>query len=110
MDEETRKNFIQLLAVCNVIRHAYGKPMYVNSGLRSQADQARINPSAPKSKHLLGQAVDFRDNDGKLWKWFMDNMDLCEKLGVYFEDKASTPTWCHLQTVPPKSGKRIFKP
>jgi uncharacterized protein YcbK (DUF882 family) len=109
-DVETASNLSRLLKALNVVRKAYGKAMIVTSGLRSQADQTRINPSAPKSKHLLGLAVDIKDVDGSFWKWCMVNMDLMVELGFYFEDKSATPTWVHMQLVPPKSGKRIFLP
>lgn len=110
MDAETQANFDDLLMKLNKVRAKYGKPMYINSGLRSQADQQRINPKAPKSKHLLGQAADIRDVDGAFWKWCMINMDFMVEVGFWFEDKSATPTWCHIQTVPPRSGKRIFLP
>lgn len=109
-DEETQANLEDLCEKLNEIRKAYGKPMVINSGLRSQADQQRINPSAPKSKHLTGQAADIKDSDGAFWQFCMDNMDLMEQLGIYFEDRAATPSWVHCQTVAPRSGKRIFKP
>lgn len=107
---EQQANLDKLLQALNTIRNTYAVPMIVTSGLRSEEDQARINPSAPKSKHLLGQAADISDKDGKFWTWCMNNMSLMEQLGVYFEDKKSTPTWVHIQIVPPKSGKRIFLP
>jgi len=109
-DATTADNLNKLLSVMNQIRAAYGKPMTVNSGLRSQADQDRINPKAPKSNHLKGLACDIADADAALWAWCMVNMPLMEKLGVYFEDKNASPTWVHFQIVAPASGKRIFKP
>lgn len=109
-DAETQANLEDLLSKLNQVRAAYGKPMFINSGLRSQADQARINPNAPKSKHLTGQAADIRDNDGSFWKWCMAEMHLMVQLGIYFEDKGATPTWVHMQSQPPRSGKRIFIP
>lgn len=107
---EIADNLNKLLSVMNQIRSAYNKPMIITSGLRSEEDQARINPSAPKSKHLLGQACDVSDPHGEYWAWCMVNIALMEKLGVYFEDKNNTPTWTHCQITPPKSGKRIFIP
>lgn len=109
-DVETAANLAKLLTIMNVIRTAYGKPMTVTSGLRSDADQKRINPKAPKSNHIKGLAVDISDPHGEVWAWCMTNMKLMEEQGIYFEDKNATPTWVHFQIVPPKSGKRIFKP
>lgn len=85
-------------------------PMIVTSGLRSSEEQIRINPSAPKSKHLLGQAVDIADPGGAFRDWVLAHMDLMERIGLWFEDFGHTPGWVHCQIVPPKSGRRIFIP
>ena len=103
-------NLVELCKRLNMVRQAYNKPMIITSGLRSQADQMRINPKAPKSNHLMGRAADVLDRDGKLWSWCMKNLKLLEDVGLWLEDKTATPTWVHFQTVPPHSGNRIFKP
>lgn len=108
--DEINSNLQMLLVALNKVRAAYNIPMIVTSGLRSVADQQRINPSAPKSKHLLGLAADISDPDGNLWKWCMVNIQVLIEADIYLEDKAHTPTWVHMQCVPPKSGKRIFIP
>lgn len=107
---EIDKNLNTLLQAINKVRQAYGKPMTVTSGLRSQADQQRINPAAPKSKHLLGAAVDIADTDGCLKRWINDHMDVIADADLYLEDFAHTLTWVHFQCLPPKSGKRMFIP
>lgn len=123
-NSEHEANLLILLNKINVIRTKYGKPMTVTSGYRTMEDHLRIyreiaknkgnqfNPSnvPMKSKHLSGQAVDIYDPKGELKKWIMNNLDLCEELGFYFEDFNHTPNWIHFQTVPPKSGKRFFIP
>jgi hypothetical protein len=113
--EEVESNLKDLLDKMNKVRSIYGKPMTVTSGLRSQADQERINPSAPKSKHLLGQACDVADTDGALMNWVLDHLDLMKDIGLYFEHFGYTHPegkgwWVHFQSVPPASGKRIFVP
>ena len=110
LTDDQEANLELLRAAINKVRKAYGKPMVVTSGFRSVEDQQLINPRAPKSKHLLGLAVDIADADGKLWAWCMANMPVLEEAGLYLEDKSATPTWVHFQASPPKSGKRIFKP
>jgi uncharacterized protein YcbK (DUF882 family) len=107
---EQDANLATLLERINKVRDAWATPMVVTSGLRSQADQARINPSAPKSKQLTGQACDIRDTDGSLAKWIQDNMLLMEEIGFWFEDFSHTNGWVHFQIVPPSSGKRVFIP
>ena len=103
-------NLSDLLAKINVIRKAYGKPMTVTSGYRSMQDQLRINPKAPNSKHLSGQACDIADSNGELREWVLLNLQLCKDVGLWLEDPRYTKGWIHFSTVPPKSNKRIFIP
>lgn len=107
---EQDANLKTLLYRVNLIRTAYGKPMTVTSGLRSDADQARINPNAPKSKHLLGAACDISDPNRELQAWIKNNIDILENAELWCEAFESTPNWCHFQIFPPKSGNRFFKP
>ncbi len=112
-------NLMTLLERCNKLREAYAKPMIVTSGLRSRIDHLRIYAAKGitdqckipmASQHLKGCACDFADADGQLKAWVKANVPLLESIGLWCEDLASTPTWLHVQTVPPKSGKRFFKP
>lgn len=107
---EIEANLEDLIVRMSKLREAYGKPMTVNSGLRSAADQARINPKAPHSKHMTGEAVDIGDRDSTLKVWVAMNEKLLEEIGLWCEDFGSTPGWVHFQSVPPKSGKRFFIP
>lgn len=91
------------------VKHG-GLPFHVNSGLRSEADQMRINPKAMHSKHLIGAAADISDPSAQLWTFVVDNMPMVEAIGLWMEDKSATPTWVHFQCQSPKSGSRIFKP
>lgn len=111
---EIDANLAILLTKINEVRAAYGIPMIVDSGLRSEAKQQELIAqgisNAPKSKHLLGQAVDIADKDRKLTEWVKANMTLMEQIGFWFEDFDHTPTWTHFQIVPPASGRRVFIP
>jgi len=83
-----------------------------NSGWRPQAVNSGTVGSAKKSKHLLALAGDVSDDDEALDKWCMSPKGLlalseCE---LWMEHPSATPRWCHLQTVPPKSGNRVFYP
>lgn len=100
-------NLQTLLLRINIIRVEYDKPMIVTSGLRSQADQARINPSAPKSKHLVGAAVDIADT-GSLLIFLKENPDVLEQAQLWCEE--GNVGWIHFQIFPPKSGRRWFLP
>lgn len=103
-------NFAELYRRLNVLRSGYARPMLVTSGVRSAEDQLRINPKAKNSMHIRAAAADISDPGGELWEWLMENMNLCETLGMWMEDRLHTPRWCHLQILPPKSGSRIFIP
>lgn len=105
---EVSGNLDTLLQRINVVRTAWGRPMTVTSGLRSQADQDRINPGAPKSKHLIGAAVDIADSTGDLYRWLKSDPSILERAQLWCE--AGTIGWCHFQIFPPKSGKRWFLP
>lgn len=102
-------NLLRLLAALNKLRLTYGKPMIVSSGYRPPEHNKKVG-GAPNSCHLTCEAADFRDKDGELKKWCMDNLQVLADCGLYMEDPLSTPTWCHLQIRMPVSGRRVFKP
>lgn len=62
----------------------------------------------PGSKHRQAQAVDVYDPEDVLDNWLTD--DKLHRFGLFREHPEDTPGWCHLQTVPPGSGRRTFKP
>lgn len=82
---------------------------YITSGYRTPEANAAAG-GKPKSKHMLCQAVDIADADKKLGQWLTMFPDVLIRHDLYMEAKASTPTWVHLQIIPPKSKKRIFLP
>lgn len=95
---EQEANQEKLLKSVNIVRAAWGKVLSVSSGVRNIADQMRINPSAPKSKHLLGAAVDLVDN-GELYIWLHgDGAKYMEEADLYGE--LDTNGWVHLQCLP----------
>lgn len=105
---EVEANLNELIQKMSAFREAYGKSLKVTSGLRSNEDQARINPKAPKSNHLVGRAVDISDADGSINAFCKANVPLLESIGLWCEERQGP--WQHFQTVPPKSGKRFFNP
>lgn len=106
-DEQERNQQILFIAI-NKLRVDWGKPIKVTSGVRSKEDQMRINPSAPNSRHLTGQAIDLADPDGSLYKWAFENQDKLATWKLWCE--MGTTGWLHCQSIPPKSGNRFFKP
>ena len=103
-------NAAKLLDKVNGLMKEFGEERKVSSGWRPAELNATVPGAAKTSKHITGDAIDLVDKDGKLKEWCVFNQDKLELLGLYMEDPASTPTWVHLQQLPPKSGKRIFKP
>jgi len=108
------KNFKVLHERMNEVRGAYGKPMIVTSGLRSDEDQQRLmakgKTRAIHSKHLAGAACDIADPDGELAKWCKANEDILKRIGLWCEDPQFTHGWVHFQMMAPASGKRFFIP
>lgn len=105
-------------------RTIYGKPMVVTSGVRDEERQKDIDTLAGRtprlaSRHIAGDATDFRDSDGSLGQWCLDNLHVLEWCGLYLEDPSFTVTydedgtahrWTHLQSFPPRSSRRVFVP
>lgn len=82
----------------------------VNSGWRPPAVNAGVPGAAKKSNHMLGRAIDIGDDDGSLDAWCMAHLPVLERIGLWLEYPDSTPRWCHVQIVPPRSGNRVFRP
>ena len=80
------------------------------SGWRPRSVQMEINPRAPNSKHVTGEAIDIGDRDQQFAFWCLAHQDVLKSYGLYMENPKYTPTWVHLQTVAPRSGRRVFNP
>jgi hypothetical protein len=105
-------------------RAAFGKPMVVTSGVRTPDRQAEIDALAGRrpnltSRHIAGDATDFRDTDGELGRFCVENEQVLVQCGLYAESPEYTVTydedgnphrWLHLQSFPPRSHRRIFQP
>ncbi len=87
----------------------FGFTREVTSGYRPATINAAVG-GAKKSNHMLCKACDLEDKDGKLDAWCMDNLDKLTIIGLWLEHPDATKGWCHLQTVGPKSGNRVFRP
>lgn len=82
----------------------------VSSGWRPLAVNAKTQGAAKKSHHTLCRACDLADPKGDIGHWCLTNLKALEAIGLWLEHPSKTPTWCHLQIVPPKSGRRVFMP
>lgn len=84
---------------------------HVASGWRPAGVNARTSNAGKRSTHISGQGIDLQDlDDRSLARWCLRNLDRLEGLGLYMEDPRWTPSWVHLQSVPPGSGKRVYVP
>jgi len=88
-------------------------PKKVNDGYRRPQDSPK-NGSAT-SWHFKGAAIDLDDDaSGVTWKYVWQNRFKLKELGLYVEHPCWTNhkngSWIHIQTKPPRSGKRFFIP
>ena len=95
--------------VTRLLRRA-GLACKVTSGWRPAAVNAAVPGAAKGSKHLSCLAIDLEDRDGRLDAWCLANLAVLEELQLWLEHPDATPGWCHLQTLPPRSGNRVFYP
>ncbi len=103
----------ELVDKVNNLLTVWGGFTQITSGWRPAEVNAALvisRGAAKKSNHMKGLAVDLLDKAGNLDTWCLANLKVLEDNGLYLEDPASTEGWCHLQSVPPKSGRRVFKP
>ncbi len=110
LTQEVRDNATLTVAKVNNLLAIAKIDAKVTSGWRPPAINAGVKGAAKKSRHMTGQAVDLADPKGDLDRWCLDNLAELERIGLWLEHPDATPTWCHLQTVPPGSGRRVFRP
>lgn len=84
---------------------------HVASGWRPPAVNDATSNAAAYSKHLTGEAIDLRDHGTRdLARWCLCNLSDLEEIGLWMEDPQWTPSWVHLQIVPPGSRRRVYCP
>lgn len=112
LTDEIRRNADVTVAKANRLLERAGRSAIdeVRSGWRPQAVNDATANAARSSRHLTAQAIDLPDNDRTLATWCVDNLDVLKELGLWMEDPRWTPTWVHLQTIPPKSERVVFIP
>lgn len=112
MTPEIQRNAVTTVALANALLAQFGQSRKVNSGWRPPAINAATPNAAVLSKHMLGQAIDLADPEGDLDDWLMGDVGQATmtRLGLWHEHPAATKNYAHLQTVPPRSGRRTFYP
>jgi hypothetical protein len=110
LTRELRANARETLRRVNRLLRRAGLVRKVSSGWRPAAVNATVPGAAKGSKHLSCQAIDLEDRDGGLDAWCINHLDALEELQLWLEHPDATPGWCHLQILPPRSGRRVFYP
>ena len=108
LSPEFKENMKALLSKLDIVRFEWGKPLTISSGYRPGRFN-QVAGGAKNSAHLSCEAVDVVDATGDLAD-FLSNEERLKIYGLYLENPARTPGWCHLQTRATKSGNRIFNP
>lgn len=107
LNEDMEVNTARLLYRIRKLVKEWGGVTTFTSGYRP----GRYNTAAGGAKgsaHLTCEAGDVLDADGKLKQWIAANPWVLIQCDLWMEDPSATPTWCHLQSRPVKSGQRIF--
>lgn len=120
LDTQTRRNAAVTVDLANrwlLLAKMAGVPLavnaagnLVNSGWRPPAVNAATPGASRSSLHLIGEALDLYDPSGAIDRWALDCPQPLIDLGLWQEHPDSTPGWCHIQTRPPRSGNRVFRP
>lgn len=123
MSPDLEKNAALMVELANkllVIAHSAGITLptnprtgsVVSSGWRPASVNANTPNAAPNSKHMTGHAIDLYDPDGDLDEWLMtaDGQKTLADIGLWMEHPSATKTWCHVQSIPPRSRNRVFYP
>jgi len=108
--EEIQINARELLLRVNTLLAAIGVKTTVNSGWRPPAYNATIPNAAPNSKHMTGHAIDLADPDSDIDDLLFKDPTILIEHKLWMEHPLATKGWCHLQSIPPRSGNRIFFP
>jgi hypothetical protein len=101
-----------LLTRVNAIFEALGYPCEIRSGHRTREKTLALIASGHRAavggNHEQSLAVDVADPTNMADADLSD--ELLEQYGLYRESPTATASWVHLQSVPPKSGRRTFNP
>lgn len=110
LTDELRANAEETVRRANALLQVFGADRSVTSGWRPPAINASIPNAAAHSKHMTCQAIDLADPDGDLDEWLYGTQQRLIDLQLWMEHPASTKGWCHVQIVPPMSGRLVFYP
>lgn len=118
LTDEIRANAAIMVERANKLLGRYvaatgdARPRRVTSGWRPAAINANVPGAAPRSNHMLGRAIDIADASKSFKQWLMTpaGQAALVECELWMEHPDATPTWVHVQIVPPRSGNRVFRP
>jgi hypothetical protein len=110
LTQTLRENAEETVSKANQLLQRFGEARKVTSGWRPPSVNAVTPRAAKRSLHMTCEAIDLEDEDGQLDDWCLDHPEVLQEIGLWQEHPASTKDWCHLQIVPPRSGRRVFYP
>lgn len=112
MTPEIEHNVEIMIRLANALMVRFGQGRHVNSGWRPPSLNVATPGAAVRSKHMTGQAIDLADPEGDLDDWLMSDYGQAQlvDIGLWMEHPSATKGWSHVQSVPPRSGKRTFFP
>ena len=117
-DELTDTMRLDAALICdkaNMLLEEFGENRGLRSGWRPKSVNDKVPGAARSSKHIICQAVDIADDDGRLKEFVFKTEEeggypVLEQHNLWAEYGSATPTWLHIQIVAPGSGKRVFFP
>ena len=109
---DIERNAARTVLLANSLLSRFGESRKVKSGWRPPAINSATPNAATNSKHMTGLAIDLADPDGDLDDWCMSTFGLAQlaDIGLWLEHPSATKGWTHWQSIPPKSGNRVFYP
>lgn len=110
LTDDMRLQAVVTVQKANELLDVFGQHRDVASGWRPVEVNKLVPSAAPMSNHTRCLAVDLEDAGNDLDRWCLDNLGVLEKIGLWLESPDSTRGWCHVQIVPPHSGRRVFIP
>ena len=111
LDDDLRANAQITVDRANAVLEAFGESRGLRSGWRPRSVNDATPNAAHNSRHITCEAIDIEDDDKRLQEWCSEHDG--ERLipfDCYMENPIATPSWVHLQIVPPGSGLRVYFP
>lgn len=100
------ENAQKLVEELDKIRKELGSPLIVNSWFRCPELNKAVRGSST-SDHMQGCAVDLRSNEFPSMILAKYIAEICEDLGIIYDQIIYEQTWVHLSISPKKRGQKL---